>query len=371
MRLLVTVTLNPNQLRSHLEPLADLDEVESIVLVADRRELTLPKLRTVVPPRLLVRVIGRALAKLVTCVRVARRERPAWVIGLNLVPHGITALVTGRLCGARTLYHELGGPYEWSGGGWQGDNRILRRLPVPVPTLERLLLRVVKSFTVVAVMGGRGGRALAAHGVDPARICVLPGSVDLDRFRPGGHEEPRRYSFVTVSALIPLKRVEDFLDAIARVRRARPGVTAAIVGEGPLEGELVERAERLGLDDAVDFLGFRADVEGVLRDSRVFVLTSRQEGLSIAITEAMASELPVVATDVGEATDLVRNGETGFLVSVGDVETLSRRLLELYDDADLRTRLGRSGRIAVSHLNRRAVADAYRETLTAPRSLTE
>jgi len=370
MRLLVTVTLNPNQLRSHLEPLADLDEVESIVLVADRRGLELPKLRTVVPPQLLMRVLGRALAKLVTCVLVGRRERPAWVIGLNLVPHGITALVAGRVCGARILYHELGGPYEWAGGGWQGDNRILRRLPVPVAPLETLLLRIVKSFTVVAVMGQRGARALTLRGVDPGRINILPGSVDLDRFRPGGDEEPRAYSFVMVSALIPLKRVEDFLDAIAGARRARPGVTAAIVGSGPLAGELLDRAERLGLGDAVDFLGFRADVEDVLRDSRVFVLTSQQEGLSIAITEAMASELPVVATNVGETSDLVRDGETGYLISVGDVDTLSRRLLELDDDSDLRTRLGRSGRRAVSHLDRGAVADAYRETLTAPRKLT-
>ena len=144
MRLLVTVTLNPNQLRSHLEPLADLDEVDSIVLVADKSDLELPKLRTVVPPRPLVRVFGRALAKLVICALVAQRDRPDWVIGLNLVPHGVTALITGKLCSARTMYYQLGGPYEWSGGGWEGENRVLRRLPAPVPALEWLLLRIMK-----------------------------------------------------------------------------------------------------------------------------------------------------------------------------------------------------------------------------------
>jgi glycosyltransferase involved in cell wall biosynthesis len=77
-----------------------------------------------------------------------------------------------------------------------------------------------------------------------------------------------------------------------------------------------------------------------------------------------------VATKVGETGDLVRDGETGYLISVGDVATLSQRLLELYDDSDLRARLGRSGRHAVAHLDRRAVANAYRETLTAPRRFT-
>lgn len=368
MRLLVTVTLNRNQLRSHLEPVADLDEVESIVLVADRVDLTLPKLRTVVPPRLLVRVLGRALAKLVTCIYVAQRERPDWVFGLNLIPHGISARLTGSLCGARTLYYALGGPYEWAGGGWQGTNRVLGRLPVPVPALERFLLRIVKSFTVVAVMGEHQRRALSEHGVDPARIWVLPGSVDLDRFHPAPDEAPRTYSFVTVSALIPRKRVEDFLEAVARVHAARPEVRAAIVGRGPLEEELLDKAAQLGLDGAVDFLGFRGDVQEALRDSNVFVLTSKQEGLPIAITEAMACELPVVATDVGEARDVVHEGETGFLVPVGDIDRLSRRLLELYDHDDLRARLGRSGRRAVSHLDRPVIADAYHALLTAPRS---
>jgi glycosyltransferase involved in cell wall biosynthesis len=368
MRLLVTVTLNPNQLRSHLEPLADLDEVDSIVLVADKCDLVLPKLRTVVPPRPLVRVLGRALAKLVMCVLLARRVRPAWVIGLNLVPHGVTALITGRLCGARTLYYQLGGPYEWTGGGWQGENRVLRRLPVPVPALERLLLRIMKSFTVVVVMGARGRTALAERGVDLARIRVLPGSVDLERFRSGPENAARTYDFVTVSALIPRKRVEDFLHGVARVRQAHPEIRAAVVGTGPCAKDLLQTAQRLGLEEAVDFLGFRADVEKVLQDARVFVLTSRKEGLPIAITEAMASELPVVATDVGEARELIRNGETGFLVEFGDVESLSSRLVLLYEDPGLRAQLGRAGRNAVGNLVRRSVADAYREILTPRRS---
>jgi glycosyltransferase involved in cell wall biosynthesis len=82
----------------------------------------------------------------------------------------------------------------------------------------------------------------------------------------------------------------------------------------------------------------------------------------------MASELPVVATDVGEARELIRDGETGFLVELGDIESLSSHLVLLHEDPGLRTRLGRAGRKAVGNLDRRFVADAYREILITPRS---
>src|SRR5919112_1036656 len=96
LRLLLTVTLNPNQLRAHLEPITDLDEVESVTLVADVAAPPLAKLTTVVPPAWLVRLSGRAVAKLLTGVAVAVRRRPHWVLGYNLVPHGINALLIGR-----------------------------------------------------------------------------------------------------------------------------------------------------------------------------------------------------------------------------------------------------------------------------------
>ncbi|MCA1672992.1 MAG: glycosyltransferase, partial [Actinobacteria bacterium] len=272
--------------------------------------------------------------------------RPHWTVGLNLVPHGINALLAAKVAGGRSLFHMIGGPREILGGGWCSDNAVLGRLPRPVPALERLLVRLVRACDFVAVMGTEARRLLIERGMAADRVVPIPASVDERRFHPRA-ADGQDYDLVTVSQLIPRKRLDDFVRAVARLRQTRPRLRAAIVGRGPVEADLRTLAERLGVGDAIDFLGFRGDVEELYARSRVFVLTSRSEGLSIAIAEAMASGLPVVVTDVGEVRDLVRDSENGHLFAVGDVDALVRLAAGLLDDP---------GRC--SSLGRRAAADA-------------
>ena len=339
LHLMVTVTFNPNQLRAHLEPIHRLPAVERITLVSDVPGPTLPKLETVVPPRPLVRLLGRAGAKLVTCLVIARRQRPDWILAYNLVPHGINALLVGRFTDRPVMYHMIGGPIEWEEGGWRSDNKVLGRLPVPVRPLESLLLRVIRSCDIVATMGPHGRDVLIGRGIPPERIVILPAGVDETRFRRS-RDGPRRYDLVTAGTFIPTKRTEDFLEAFARLRVDRRHLRAAVLGNGPLEENLREEARRLDVHDAVDFLGFRFDIENVFAQSEIFVLTSRYEGLSVALIEAMTCGLPAVVSDVGEARSLVRDGINGYVFPVGDVEALVARLAELLDDSAQRRRFG-------------------------------
>jgi glycosyltransferase involved in cell wall biosynthesis len=333
MHLLVTVTLNPNQFRSHVEPIAALPEVEELTLVADAPGPDMDKLRTVVPPVWLTRVAGRAVAKLLTGLVIAWRERPSWILGYNLVPHALNAVILAKLTGARSYVHVIGGPAEWRGGGYESDNKLLSRLTRPVPIIERILVRFLRAADVVAVMGRRAREDLIELGVRPERIIVLPAAVDPERVRP--HNGERRYDVVTASQLISRKRLHELLQAVAMIRDRHPDIRVAIAGRGPLEDALAAEARRLGIADAVDFLGFVADVESVYADGRIFVLPSQREGLSIAMTEAMASGVPVVVTDIGEARDVVVHGDNGFLFEVGDVPAMAEHISALLSDPQL------------------------------------
>ena len=363
LRLLVTVTFKPNQLRAHLLPIVALDEVEAITLVADEVGPPIQKVTTLTPPRWLVRVAGRAVAKLCFTVLIARRERPDWVIGFNLVPHGINAWVAGSLSGARTLYHQIGGPLEWEGGGWRSDNNVLGRLHREAPALERLLLAVVRRCTAVATMGENGRRSLIAKGLEPERVHPIPAAIDTDRFSPRNRAH-RRYDVLTVGDLIDIKQTHVLLEAVAALHERGHQVSAAIVGRGPLEADLRARARELGIEQDVHFLGFRNDVEAVHACSGVFVLTSRHEGLSVALSEAMASGLPGVVTDVGDQRELVRDGWNGFLFDVGDSATLARRLEQLTIDEELRCAFGsRAAADAANVVGIDPVAARYRALL--------
>ena len=366
MHLLVTVTLNPNQFRAHVEPITALPEVSSVTLVADEPGPAMPKLRTVVPPRWLMRACGRAAAKFLTGLAIAVREQPSWVLGYNLVPHGINAVLIARLARARSYVHLIGGPVEWQGGGYASDNKILSRLPRPVPFLERLLVRVLKSADAVAVMGTRARDELIRLGLAPERVVVLPASVDPDRVRAA--KAQREYDVVTASQLIGRKRLHELLQALAIVRAEHPELRAAIAGRGPLADDLKDEARRLGLEDAVDFLGFVQDVESVYARAKVFALPSQREGLSIAMTEAMASGVPVVVTDIGEARDVVIPGEGGFLFEVGDVDALATHISRLLSDEALWSRMSAAAVEAVRAASSPARISAVNRAILAGRA---
>jgi len=365
-RLLVTVTLNPNQLRAHITPISDLEEVGAITLVADVAAPRLDKLRTVVPPKWLTRSLGRAAAKLVMSTVVASREKPRWVLAYNLVPHGLNALIVGALTRRRVLIHLIGGPREWEGGGWMSDNKVLGRMTRPVPPIERILVWAVRRSDVLAVMGSEARSDLIGRGVKPERVVVIPASIDDELFDRARSPSPK-YHLVTASQLIPRKRLEDLLAAASLLKERHPDLRVAIAGVGPLEDDLRAEAARLGLQETVEFLGFVADVGGLYADSAIFVLPSRSEGLSIALCEAMAIGLPVIATDVGEVRDVVVPGENGELFAVGDVDAFVRAADAMLTDSERRAEVGRAATKAVrAHCSRARVTEINRQLLTAP-----
>src|SRR6185369_5034897 len=113
---------------------------------------------------------------------------------------------------------------------------------------------------------------------------------------------------------IEVKRVELFLRVVKLITLTVPCISAAIVGAGRLEESLKEMARSLGVARNVRFAGYQRDVVPWLKRSKVFVLTSQSEGLSLAMMEAMMCGLPCVVPDVGELGKLVDDGENGYLV---------------------------------------------------------
>lgn len=163
------------------------------------------------------------------------------------------------------------------------------------------------------------------------RIRVIYNGIDTVRFHPtspaGGRPDG---PIVGVGRLVEQKNHAMFLEAAARLCRDVPTAHFAIVGDGPLRAGLEGQARTLGIAERVQFLGERGDIDDILRTASLFWLTSRWEGMPNVVLEAMASGVPVLATDVGGTRELVRSGVEGFVVSGNDVEafvTNSRALL--------------------------------------------
>jgi glycosyltransferase involved in cell wall biosynthesis len=329
---------------SHATPLARCGFRRVIVVTHG----TLPEIPGVfldLPPRWLTVVVGRALAKLVWTLRAAARADADLIMGYHIVPNSTIALIVGRILRRPTCYQMTSGPVELIGGGYLSwENPIQSRLGGPSAVLERLAIGVARQFDLVVVRGADARKYVHDH-VRPPRVEIVPGSVDLTSF-PNTDVE-RTYDAVFVAQMTPRKQPLLFIDAIAAVTRGRQ-VRAAMLGEGVLMGEVRKKIETLGLQSAIEIVGRTASVGSFLSRAKIFVLPSRSEGLSIAMAEAMiCGAVPVVA-DVGDLKDLVRNGETGYLIerhAIDDANAYAEKISSLLANPDELGRLSHNASV--------------------------
>ncbi|MGY0196283.1 glycosyltransferase [Leptothrix sp. BB-4] len=164
----------------------------------------------------------------------------------------------------------------------------------------------------------------------------------------------------TVGRLVGVKNHALLLQAVAPLKARHPGLVVAMIGDGPLRGELAALAQSLSLGDAVCFIGERPDVPQVIGAYDVFAMPSLSEGHSIALLEAASSGLAIVATAVGGNPEIVQDGRNGLLVPSQDAPALTAALDRLLGDATLRARLGGAARQwAVDEVSLDAMTDRY------------
>jgi glycosyltransferase involved in cell wall biosynthesis len=171
-----------------------------------------------------------------------------------------------------------------------------------------------------------------------------------------------------VGRLIPAKDYPVLLLAVAELQSRGYGLQLRIAGDGPEKELLQQMAVDLGLKDTVQFLGLVSDVESLYRRFDLCVSSSVREGLPVALLEAMAHGLPVVATDVGASSRIVCDGEGGLVVPPSDPVLLADAIARLLDDSILRRALGCGARKRVEqHYSIASVSDfhirTYRELL--------
>jgi glycosyltransferase involved in cell wall biosynthesis len=188
-----------------------------------------------------------------------------------------------------------------------------------------------------------------ANGVDTERMRDVPADTRATLRRSVGLGEGE-FVWLAVGRFEIAKDYPNMLRAFATVRGREPRAVLVIVGEGSLQGEAETLTAELGLSEAVRFLGRRNDVPAVMSAADGYVMSSAWEGMPMVLLEAAAAGLPIVATAVGGNGEVVRDGESGFLVPPKDAEALARGMLRL---------------MAVPEGQRRAMGERGREHVRA------
>lgn len=175
-----------------------------------------------------------------------------------------------------------------------------------------------------------------------------PPAVDRSAVRAEFGWTPETTLALFAGRLCAQKCVEDLIMALDVLQHIRPNLRALIVGDGPLRDRLERRARAFTLlDRAVKFTGHRDDVPRLLAASDMLVLPSRYEGMPNVVLEAMRFRKPVVATAAPGTTEVVRDGETGLLTTIGRPTELAQAIRRLNDDPGLARRMGEAGRARV------------------------
>jgi len=284
----------------------------------------------------------RILRTVWTILRLGRQHDVLFVNGLAFES------VLANLLLRRPLVMKVVGDLAWeraTARGWTSDDFEAfqrRRYGLKIELLKALRAWWTRRAHRVIVPSRYLAGWVARWGVPADHIAVIYNALEpLDGVRPLPVPLATPIKAVTVGRLVPWKRVDGILEAVARV----PDLGLVIIGDGPERPRLERLAQSLGLSGRVYFAGARSREEtlGLMAACHLFVLNSTYEGLPHVVLEAMALGLPVVATAVGGIPEVVRDGETGVLIAMGSGglrEVLSR----LASRSDLRERLGQAAR---------------------------
>jgi glycosyltransferase involved in cell wall biosynthesis len=224
-------------------------------------------------------------------------------------------------------------------------------------------------------------RYAIVRGIPASRLFFLPNVVDTEWFLPAESFSKEPVTLLAVGRLVKQKRLDRFITILGRLRTDyRLNVRGLIVGPGcqdeDLRSALENQARQLGLfPDFISFSGGVADTRAVYHEAAICVLTSDYEGTPNVLLEAMASGLPVVASNVGGVPDMVRHGQTGFLLEPDDLEGFAATLAGLVKNSGFRREMGRRARAFVQenyslHRLPAYLEQLYQQALPAARRRT-
>lgn len=296
--------------------------------------------------------------QLAVVMRLIRRQQFHLIHAHWLIPQGLTAVLARKI--TRTAVPLICTSH---GGDLYGlSGRIFSRV-------KRWVIRQSEAVTVVSQAMRREAIRLEA---DSEKLDVVPMGVDLkDRFVPG-KKKGGMHQLLFVGRLVEKKGVRYLIEAIPAIAERYPDVHLKIAGDGPDLNFLAGLCRKLDISGQVTFLGGVSNtaLPGLYQEADILVFPSvvgrsgDREGFGLVLVEALGCECAVVSTDLPAMEDIVVDGQTGLVVPERNSGQIAEKVICLFDNPDLKKRLGKAGRqFAVRHFDWDVITEKYRKLL--------
>lgn len=219
------------------------------------------------------------------------------------------------------------------------------------------LVRNIWSNASLVISNSQGLKDLAIKTNRSQEISIIFNGIDTEQFKPGENQE-NEFKILCVSRITKRKGIKYLIDAMEILPK---NIALEIIGEGDEKERLEKQVKNLKLENRIKFLGLlnHDSLPKIYQSASIFVLPSLNEGMSNTILEALASGLPIIATDTGGTKELVKNGENGFIVKMKDAKDIAEKINILLNNQELQKTMSQESRKIAENLSWKKVSQDY------------
>jgi len=320
-----------NWINAHIAPIARSASVDHVYIVANNLHYDLAGVSVLNPSKKLSYCFGSTIGRLLNFAFYSFKYKADYIGGFHILFNGTVSILLANILRCRSIYFSVGGVTETLEAGKTG-NSFFKFLDGKDNFLTSYICKISAKANKIIMMGKGAKLFLKKNDVPEHKINVISGAIDKDLFYPPIEPVNKRYDLVLTARLSKVKQVNLLLDILAYLQKNNFSCNALIIGDGPLLNELKDYAEKVGVSEKVNFVGHQSDILQWLHQSKIYILTSRSEGLALSMLEGLKSGLPAIVPDVGDLSDVLIDGYNGALIENHSVVDFADRIIYLLSD---------------------------------------
>ena len=279
-----------------IKPIADIDEIKQIDVFRDSNALPCEKVKYYNSVNGKNGIVSQ-ISKFFKMLFIVNKEHKL-AVGIYEIPHGLLAFLIGKIKKIPVVISIIGNP------GHKDLRRGLRK---------KISNYMYKRICTVTVTGSKSKEFLIQDGIDRNKIFILPNSIDTKRFIEDV-SVMKEFDIISLGRLSPEKELCNLVKIVHKLKQIKPDIKVGIAGNGPDKEKILSAINEYHLEENIFLLGYVDNIVKFYNSGKVFVLTSRTEGLPRTVIESMSCGIPCVVSNVGDMEDVVENEINGFLV---------------------------------------------------------
>jgi len=320
-----------NWINAHLVPLVTSENIKHVFIVSKNIEYDIKGLTVIKPSLFVSKICGNTISRLLSFFTCSLTHKPDYIGGFHILFNAAFAILFAQILRTRSIYFCVGGITETLETG-SSENSFFKFIEKKDTTLTDTICKIACSADRIITMGKGAKLFLISKGAIPKTIFVISGAIDKNIFFPAMSDEVKKYDVVLTARLSGIKQVDLFIDVVKAVNLKGTPCSALIIGAGPLLESLKQYTIDIQANNYFTFAGHQESILPWLHQSKINMLTSRSEGLALSLLEGLKAGLPAIVPDVGDLSDVLKNGYNGFLIENHNKDEFVTKIIELLNN---------------------------------------